>query len=541
MCLGCILIALSILEFRFFEIKPIAYDLIIHNARSGVIVLDANSVVVDINKACEGLLGIRESDVMGKHSDSALSLYPELAGALDLGDVSGIREAEVWIDGRNEYFEIRSSLLKSRGDRLLGKLVIIYDITERKRREEELRAAQIELEAALANAEKLAEEAKTASIAKSQFIANMSHEIRTPLNGVIGMIRLLLDTNLDDTQREYAELAETSSTALFEVVNDILDFSKIEAGKLDLEMADFDLHPVVKSVEGMLAGRVREKGISYVSHISPEVPSILHGDKARLRQVLANLVGNAVKFTETGGVDVQVCLENRSRETAVLRFEVKDTGIGISPEKIESLFHAFSQEDGSINRRFGGTGLGLTISRKLVAAMGGEIGVDSIKGKGSTFWFTVPFWAAVKSSGKDIPGSADELVDLHGFRILLAEDNPVNQRLAVILLKKMGCQVDVVQNGLEAVNALKSEEYDLVLMDVQMPDMDGLEATRAIRDKASDVIDHDIPVVAMTAMAVKDDREECLAAGMNGYISKPVDAKLLASVVQKYAAMAKQV
>ncbi len=533
-CLGCALIALAILRFRLFEIKPVAYDLVIHSVRDGVLILDENNLVVDVNDACEKILGIAESEVIGARLDSAFSSCPELVGMLNIDGSHDRKEVEIMHRGHRKYLEVQVSSLTSRNGRSLGKLAIITDITERRQREDELKAAKIELEKALTNAEKLADEAKSANAAKSQFLANMSHEIRTPLNGVIGMMGLLLDTDLDKTQREYAELAETSSTALFEIVNDILDFSKIEAGKLDLELVDFSLHAAVRSVGDMLSGKVREKGISYSSQIAPEIPSNLHGDEVRLRQVLVNLVGNAVKFTESGGVAVQVFLDSRNESTMILRFEVTDIGIGISPEKIETLFNPFSQEDGSISRRFGGTGLGLAISSELVSVMGGDIGVDSRKGEGSTFWFTSTF-RTVDESFDANTSDRNETFDLYGCRILLAEDNAVNQKLAVVLLEKMGCVVDVAHNGVEAVHALSSGPYDLVLMDMQMPEMDGFEATRIIRDATSGVMNHDIPIIAMTAMAVKDDREECLAAGMNGYISKPVDPRLLAFAVRKHA------
>ncbi|HQF56449.1 MAG TPA: response regulator [Fibrobacteria bacterium] len=614
--------------------------------------------------------------------DSRKSAGEAIARSLVAFDGDGLQTLEhsaVRGDGSPMEVAVSYRIVRDASGKAIRTIGANQDITERKRAEEELRETNSILEEQTARANALAAEAEMATVAKSEFLANMSHEIRTPMNGVIGMTGLLLDTELTGEQRRFAEIVKQSSESLLALLNDILDFSKIEAGKLEMENLDFDLRGMLDDFAVSLALRAEEKGLEFVIRMDSDVPRYLRGDPGRLRQVLMNLAGNAVKFTKHGEVFVRVGLLREDAREAELRFSVKDTGIGIPPEKISILFNKFTQVDASTTRQFGGTGLGLAISKQLCEMMDGTIGIASEEGKGSEFWFTArfskqessavpglalpsvqgarilvvddnqtcrevvgaqiqawggrvesaaggeeaiaslvrasesgdPFRVAIldlsmpgmdggevlgrvrsdsrtrdtrfvlmTSMGRmrdrrkvvpdddvsflpkpvrqsdlfdvlaeELSGGGERKTDRvveplaspsrearsRPVRVLLAEDNVVNQMVARGILEKVGVRVDVAGNGIEAIEALRSLPYDLVFLDVQMPEMDGLEASRRIRAGDAGDAASKLPLIAMTANAMQGDREICLAAGMDDYVTKPVSPKELVAMMDKWA------
>jgi len=450
-------------------------------------------------------------------------------------------------------------------------IAVVRNITDRKTAEKKLKEYAHELERKNEELEAALFTAREATQLKSRFLANMSHEIRTPMNGVLGMTDFLLATQLNSEQQEYAESIQRSAGALLTLINDILDLSKIEAGKLRVDCAPFNVAAAVEETASMFALQARGKGIDFVSSIPAALKGVALGDAGRLRQVLTNLLGNAIKFTDGGRIGVTAEIINDTAAALKVRFTVHDTGIGIPRDQQSRLFESFIQGDGSSTRKYGGTGLGLAISKQLVELLGGEIGVASEPGRGSSFWFTAQFGKPVReelplppapkpaskpfpavpvarrpapkavrqvsNAARQVPNAAHEVqtslpaVDAK-LRVLLAEDNEINQRITIRLLHKLGLAADTVVNGREAVEALEKRSYDLVLMDCQMPGMDGFEATAIVRVREG--AKQHTPICALTANAMEGDRERCLAAGMDDYISKPVGLDKLQRAVNRW-------
>ncbi|HYL77246.1 MAG TPA: ATP-binding protein [Bryobacteraceae bacterium] len=474
---------------------------------------------------------------------------------------NAVEMVEFTLEGRQGPQTYETRMLPLNWDQWIA---VVRNITARKAAEKKLREYAQELERKNEELESALVTTREATQLKSRFLANMSHEIRTPMNGVLGMTDFLLATGLNGEQREYAESIKRSADALLSLINDILDLSKIEAGKLRLDRTPFYLAATIQQTASLFALEAQTKGLEFSCCLPPRLPEVAVGDAGRLRQVLTNLLGNAVKFTDAGQIGVTADLQSETDDSVVLRFLVHDTGVGIAPEQQLRVFESFIQVDGSSTRKYGGTGLGLSISKQLVELLGGEMGVDSELGVGSRFWFTAKFAkpapgeappeprpvveskpspqaaptvkepapvAAPPPVSKPVPAAAPPIVG-ENLRVLLAEDNEINQRITLRLLQKLGLAADAFVNGRDAVEALEKRTYDLVLMDCQMPIMDGFEATAIIRSREGK--ERRIPICALTANAMEGDRERCLAAGMDDYVSKPVSLDKLQKAVNRW-------
>jgi PAS domain S-box-containing protein len=500
--------------------------------------LDATGRLVRVNRTELDMFGFPAEEMVGRFVWEFLN-EPERSRQFVMAKLAGTKAPSVGEertfqrkDGTEVPVLVEDRLLRDAGGQIVGIRTTLQDITARK-------AAHRELELAK-------DAADAANRAKSEFLANMSHEIRTPMNGIIGMTDLALGTPLSAEQREYLETVRISAESLLTIINDVLDFSKIEAGRLDLETTAFGLREAVEDAVRLLAPKACERRLELLCRVASEVPDRLVGDPTRLKQVLTNLVGNAIKFTDEGEVSIDITAECRSAAPLGLHVIVRDTGIGIPKDKHGPIFSAFVQADGSTTRKYGGTGLGLSICARLVEMMGGRIWVESEPGAGSAFHFTAVFGLAAEcaSPQADDGGASDapagkcqparETGQSKALDVLLAEDNPINQRLALRLLEKEGHRVTLAESGRDVLRLLEAASYDLILMDVQMPDLNGFEATRAIRTCEAGTLRH-VPIIALTAHAMSGDRERCLAAGMDDYVSKPISRRELLAAIEKHA------
>lgn len=511
--------------------------------------VDRNGRILDCNQEAANLFGLSSKQEYIDHFKELEDKYqPDGSPSYELGLVY-IEQAF-----REGYCRFEWTHRKLNGDYIPAEIILVRvkyrgqdivagytrDLREQKAMLDEMRKVENDLRLARDAAEE-------STLAKSEFLANMSHEIRTPMNGILGLLHLVLKTELTAKQREYLDKTEQSARALLRILNDILDFSKIEAGKLDMEAYEFDLQTILGELQDIFGHSIKAKKLDFNVSYPQDLPDMLVGDSLRLKQVLLNIVSNAIKFTQRGGISINIDALRRNRNYCLLKFVVKDTGIGMTSEQLRSLFSAFSQGDASITRRYGGTGLGLAICKNLVHMMHGTMWVDSEYGKGSTFSFTVRLDLTplkkyrleddAKNAGladmlsESADSAAPEIHPTKTGRILLAEDNEINQLIASNLIESFGYSLDIASNGQEAMEMLVKENYALVLLDIQMPVMDGLTTARAIRALPEYQA---LPIIAMSAHAMDGDYEKSLDAGMNEHLTKPIDPDILGETLQRW-------
>ncbi len=531
---------------------------ILMSMRDALMVIDREGIIRTVNNAACSWLGYSDDELVGKPIHKVLPAERDEPTTetlsqrgkrrrrarviskrlLDLIPQRSAKESFLLAkDGTQISVSLSGAVMRDDRGRINGIVCVAQDRSESMQAQKELRRRNALLLDAIQHANVMAEEARRANLAKSQFVANMSHELRTPLNGVIGMAQLLLETALTEEQQEQAQTISASADALLSLVNDILDFSKIEAGKMSIDPIPFDLRKSVTRVFELHAQVARKKGLSLTLDYPDEIPRRLVGDEGRIRQVLTNFVSNAIKFTRQGDVRIAVTAEDERDRSATMRIAVIDQGIGIPQEKLDVVFDKFTQADASTTRMYGGTGLGLAIAKQIAELMGGVVGVNSAVGQGSTFWIRIalPIDPAALRPGLR-PADEQETVPplilpLVGQLVLIAEDNPVNQKVTVRMLEKLGCRVHVASTGLEAVNMWEAHHYEVVLMDVHMPQMDGFEATGEIRRREGNR--RRTRIIALTANAMRGDRERCLSAGMDDYIAKPVKVNALRDALER--------